>query len=127
MTVQNPTEKDCWTTCTSCYRCADRGRFAKCEACSGRADPNRRIYPDPDDYCDCKNGILRYRAQNGRQLLARLSGNPFAGKVVSTPMDSDERDWEAYLTEVREKRDEPDWDPIQFYDGTSVDRYLKKK
>lgn len=48
----NPTDKPCWTTCVSCFRCADKGRYgSRCNTCSGRSDPYNRREHDPDDYC----------------------------------------------------------------------------
>ena len=46
---QNPSNKDCWTYCTSCSRCADKGRYTHCNKCSGRFDPKGKIEVHPED------------------------------------------------------------------------------
>lgn len=125
--MQNPSDKYCFQMCKSCYRCADRGSKAECQSCSGRHDPDVKRYPDPDDYCDCRNGILRYRLQNGRLIIQKFHHNPFGGKVTSEAQTADERDWQSFLNTAREKLDDPNWDPIQFVDGESTDKWLNKR
>lgn len=112
---QNASEKDCWQTCSSCFRCANKTRYTKCGDCSGRHDPFGQMGPDHDDYCECTKGVLRWREKtNGRVLISRLKGDPFAGKTVTERETEDERDWDRYLQDTREKMDNPTWDPIKY-------------
>ena len=71
----NPTDKWCWTFCPSCNRCQDKGRYTKCNGCSGRYDPELRIQGDNEDFCDCKNGVLRWKTQQGRLVMTRFKSN----------------------------------------------------
>lgn len=117
MTVStNPSYRWCWSTCSACYRCKDKGRYSQCSNCSGRHDPHLYSEPDPDDFCVCGEGILRWRARDGRLVIRKYSSNPFETKVVTEKKTEDERDWEAYLMDVRERMDNPNWDPIQITD-----------
>lgn len=122
-------DRDCYVTCTSCFRCADKGRFAKCATCSGRPDPERRRYPDPDDYCRCKEGVLQYKTKEGRLLVAKIPGNPFGSKIESEKETVEERDYNAMVKRMREKTGDPNWDPVRFENGLSAynwyDRYKK--
>lgn len=113
---KNPVTKDCWTFCPSCNRCQDKGRYSKCQSCSGRYDPKGNIDPHPDDYCDCKNGILRWRTQEGKIVHVRFKSNPFKGKVKYEKKSQDERDWDAYVKDMREKMDDPNFNPITIYE-----------
>lgn len=112
----NPTEKWCWTFCASCNRCQDKGKYNKCKGCSGRYDPEGTIEPDQDDYCDCKNGVLRWKTKEGKLLIVKFTSNPFKGKVTYKKKSEDERDWDAYVNDMREKLDDPTWDPITIID-----------
>lgn len=123
--MQNPSDKHCWSMCSSCYRCSQKGCMSACASCSGRHDPNDRRYPDPDDYCRCAEGILQYKTQNGKLIVKKFYQNPFGGTVKTESASQDETDWQAYLKASREKLDDPNWDPITFYDGTSVDKWFK--
>ena len=117
----NPTHKSCWVFCSCCNRCQDKGRYSKCSDCSGRYDPKLKIMPDPDDYCDCKNGILRWRARKTDQMIiVKYNRNPFGGKALTDQVTEDERDWNAYLYDLREKMDNPFFNPIQYEDHTPV-------
>ena len=108
----NPSDKPCWVACASCHRCYDKGRWgSRCVECSGRHDPNLRIYPDRDDVCECRNGILRWKTQTGRRIIAKF--DPSTGNVIEEKKTQDEADYNAYLKEQREKRDDEHWDPIQ--------------
>lgn len=113
---QNPTTKNCWVFCPSCNRCQDKGRYTKCGSCSGRYDPKGCIDPDKDDYCDCKNGILRWKTKEGRILMTRFKTNPFKGEVKYIKKSQDERDWDSYVKDMREKMDDPNWNPITIFD-----------
>ncbi len=127
MSIENPSDKPCWNPCVSCHRCADKGKYDRCADCSGRYDPARRIYADPDDRCDCKNGILRWKTQKGQKIVAPLTKNPFEGKVIQKDTESeDERDWQAYLKSEQERRDDPNWDPLMFDDGTSTNAWMER-
>lgn len=112
---KNPTTRDCWTFCLSCNRCSDKGKYAKCAGCSGRYDPAGKIDPDRDDFCDCKNGVLRWRTQQGRLIITKFNSNPFKGEVKYQKKSEDERDWDSYVADMREKMDDPNWNPIQIY------------
>lgn len=113
---QNPTTKECWVFCSSCNRCQDKGRYTKCNGCSGRYDPKGCIEPDRDDYCDCKNGVLRWKTKEGKLLMTRFKTNPFKGQVTYVKKSQDERDWDSYVKDMREKMDDPNWNPITIFD-----------
>lgn len=121
----NPTDKPCWNLCLSCHRCADKGKYSKCYSCSGRQDPHQRLIHDPDDYCDCRNGILRWVTKKGQHLVVKIPTNPFEGKVKVESVSESERDWNAYLNDMRERLNDPEWDPLRFSDGSSVDEWTK--
>jgi hypothetical protein len=112
----NPTERWCWKFCNSCNRCEDKGRYSQCGGCSGRYDPKLAIPADDDDFCDCKNGVLRWRTQQGRIVITRFKSNPYAGKVTYEKKSEDERDWDSYVNDMREKLNDPNWNPIHIYD-----------
>lgn len=111
----NPTEKSCWNFCFSCNRCQDKGRYSKCQGCSGRYDPKLTIPSDDDDFCDCRNGNLRWRTRQGRLIVTKFKSNPFKGEVKYEKKSEDERDWDSYVKDMREKMNEPNWNPISFY------------
>lgn len=115
-TYKNPTENPCWVFCPSCNRCQDKGRYTKCKGCSGRFDPEGVIDPDIDDYCDCKNGNLRWKTKQGKLLMTRFRTNPFKGTVKYEKKSEDERDWDSYVKDMREKLNDPNWDPIAIVD-----------
>ena len=110
--VKNPVFNDCWKFCSSCSRCQDKGRYTKGSGCSGRYDPKLIIDPDPDDYCDCKNGVLRWRSKQGKLLIAKFKTNPFKGEVKYEKKSEDERDWDSYVNDMREKMNDPTFNPI---------------
>lgn len=126
MSIDNPTSKSCWTPCVSCHRCADKGKYDKCSGCSGRYDPARRIYPDPDDFCDCRNGILRWKTQKGQKIVAKIPTNPFESKIQSDRTTQDEKEWQQYLGEQQERFDDETWDPLLFEDGSSTNAWLER-
>lgn len=109
---KNATDNDCWTLCTSCSRCGDKGRYTKCKGCSGRYDPLGKTEPDPQDFCDCKNGVLRWKTQEGKLIMTRFKTNPFKGQVKYEQKSEDERDWDSYVNDMREKMDDPNFNPI---------------
>lgn len=115
-TYKNPTENPCWVFCPSCNRCQDKGRYTKCKGCSGRFDPEGTIDPDIDDYCDCKNGNLRWKTKQGKLIMTRFKTNPFKGTVKYEKKSEDERDWDSYVADMREKLDDPNWNPITIID-----------
>ena len=111
-TFENPAFKSCWETCQACYRCSAKGSYAKCNRCSGRFDMYGVTVPDPEDYCTCTSGVLRYKTKEGLVLVPYRS-NPFEAKVMQKEKLQDEEDWNAYLGELRERFQNPDYDPIQ--------------
>lgn len=126
-TYSNPSHRQCWGTCQSCFRCEDKGRYTHCKDCSGRHDPRGHIDPDIDDYCDCRNGILRWKTQKGQRVIVPIKSNPFGGKVMAESRTEDERDWESYLGEMRERFDNPNWDPIELYKHDQRLKYMDGK
>lgn len=124
-TFKNSADKWCWKNCRSCGRCSNKGMMAACAGCPGRFDMDGSRLPDPDDTCRCTEGILQYVKETGQLVQVRFKSNPFAGVVKYQPVDKDEDDWESYLKDVREKKDDENYDPIQFQDGTSTAKWLK--
>lgn len=112
--------RDCWKPCRSCWKCEDQGKFAKCATCPGRADYFRRMYPDPDSYCDCKNGVLRHRTKWGQLIVRKFMSSPYEGRVQTDAISEDEEEWNNYLNERREFLQNPTWDPVRFLDDTST-------
>jgi len=53
-------------------------------------------------------------------IIRRYVTNPFQGKFKTDGETSDERDWNQYINENREKYDDEHWDPVRFGDGTST-------
>jgi len=115
-TYQNPATKPCWAYCLSCSRCQDKGRYTKCNGCSGRYDPRGKIDVNNDDFCDCKNGILRWKTKNGKLLITKFNSNPFKGTVKYQKQSQDEADWDSYVNDMREKMDDPNFNPITIYE-----------
>lgn len=123
---ENPSEKSCWDMCSSCFRCSDKGKYAKCNSCSGRHDPDMKRDPYYiDDRCRCTEGILQYRLQNGQMIVRKFHSSPFAGQVVTDAETEDEQEWTRYIQEQREKLNDPTWDPVQFDDGTSTFDWMR--
>lgn len=123
----NPSDKACWKTCGSCYRCGDKGRYAKCHSCSGRHDPGLQRDPyDYDDMCRCAEGVLQYRANDGRLLKKRFLSSPFASNIVTDAETKDEQEWKQYIAESRERLDDETWDPVRFTDGTSTHDWARR-
>jgi len=111
-TYQNPSTKECWQYCFSCGRCENKGRYDKCKSCSGRYDPRGIIDAHPEDYCDPRNGVLRWKTGTGRIVITRFKSNPYAGSVQIEQKTQDERDWDSYVKDTREKMNDPKWNPI---------------
>lgn len=125
---RNPSDLSCFKACTSCFRCEDKGKYAKCNRCSGRHDPEMERDPyDIDDKCRCTEGILQLRTKDGRFIKTKFPHDPFDGNVKTDAVSQDEQDWNDYLYEMRSKYDDPDWDPIQFEDGSSVSNWTEEK
>lgn len=112
---ENPVNLPCWETCTACGRCKNKGRYAKCQSCSGRNDPTCAKDPHPDDFCDCRNGILRWITKQGRLIIVKYKSNPYKTDIYKNHQTQDERDYESYLNDMRERLDDPTYDPIEFY------------
>lgn len=121
--AENPSDKSCFITCKACFRCADKGRFTKCNSCSGRHDPFDKSSPNPDDYCRCTEGILQWVTQQGQLVVRKYTKNPFAGTVITESKTQDESDWENYLMDLREKMDNPTYNPVQF---TEIDVFSSR-
>lgn len=118
--------RECWKPCRSCFKCEDQGKFAKCASCPGRADFYRRMYNDPDSYCDCRNGILRHRTQAGRLIVRKFLSSPYGGSVRTDAVSEDEEQWNAYIQERREFLQNPTWDPIKMPDGSGASEWSDK-
>lgn len=111
---EDPADLPCFKACMACLRCEDKGKYAKCNHCSGRRDPGLRKDPyDIDDHCSCKEGILRIRTSKGKLLIRKYPSNPFEGSVAQEQKTQDEVDYEAHVAEMREKLDDPTYDPVQ--------------
>lgn len=124
----NPSEKRCFKLCASCFKCEDKGKYASCSTCSGRHDPGAAQKFDPydvDSFCDCRNGVLRHRTQNGKLIIRRFMSNPYKGSVKTDAETQDERDWNNFVREKQEQLGDPNFSPITFQDGTSVDKWLR--
>jgi len=118
---ENPTTLPCFSACSSCLRCDDKGKYEKCNRCSGRHDPDAIRDPhDIDDRCRCTEGILQYRLQTGKLIQKKFLSNPFKGKVETDAETPDEQDWRQFVTEQREKLNDPTFDPVTLEDGTST-------
>ena len=125
-TYRDPTELHCFKYCTSCGRCSNKDRYNCGEKCSGRLDKAGCRVPHADDYCRCAQGILQWVTQEGRLVQVRMQSDPFAAVVKYDNISQDEADWNSYLADTREKLDDPNWDPVQFDDGTSTDAWNRK-
>lgn len=107
-TYEDPALKLCFNSCSACYRCKDKGRFpGRCDTCSGCMDPAGKIDVDPDNFCQCAEGVLRWRTKNNRLIIRKYNSNPFGGRIQQKKETDDERDWERYLQEYREHMENP--------------------
>lgn len=75
---------------------------------------------DRDDACRCKEGILQMRLKSGRLVKRKYESSPFGGSVKTDVETQDERDWNSYVADQRELRDDPEYDPIRFDDGSGA-------
>ena len=95
--------------------------MAACSSCSGRFDPQLRRDPyDIDDRCRCREGVLQYRTKVGRLIVTKFPTNPFEKRMVFDAMSQDEKEWEQYVNEERERLNDPSFDPVQFANGKST-------
>lgn len=112
----NPSHRECFDACSACFRCDQRGKYAKCAGCSGHHDPFGTIDPHPDDTCTCAEGVLRFIDSKGELHLVRYRNNPFAGTVTLMNQTEDEREWDAYVNDIREKINDPHFNPVEVVD-----------
>lgn len=127
-TYRNPANKYCFTMCKSCFRCDKRGSSA-CPSpnkCSGRPDKEGIRDPKPDDFCDCKNGVMRWVTKKGQLIIRRYTSNPFAAEVTTDTESTDDRDWGSYVAEQRELLNDEFYDPIVFDEGGSTYDWQRK-
>lgn len=118
---RNPSTLPCFSLCSSCFRCEDKGKYEKCNRCSGRHDPLGKKDPyDDRDRCRCREGILQIRLKNGQLMVRQFQSSPYGGEVQTDAESQDERDWNSFISEKREQLDDPTYDPIQFEDGSST-------
>jgi hypothetical protein len=115
-TYENPTDKRCWTSCQACFRCEAKGSLSKCNGCSGRFDLNGRVVPHEDDRCRCKEGLLQYVKENGKMVQVKYRKDPFAGTIIRKEATQDERDWSRYVNDLRERHQDPDYEPVEITD-----------
>jgi hypothetical protein len=48
--------------------------------------------------------------------MTKFKSNPFKGQVKYEQKSEDERDWDSYVSDMREKMDDPTWNPITIVD-----------
>jgi hypothetical protein len=118
-----PQDKHCFAFCTSCMRCDRKGSSAcpKPNSCSGHIETEQGHSWDPhdrDDYCRCKEGVLQIRLKAGGLVQRRYLSSPFKADIKTDAVTADERDWNAYIAEQRELRDDPTFDGLMFDDGS---------
>jgi len=119
--VINPADRSCFVPCVSCNRCAQKGSRPACTTCSGRFDPQLRRDPyDIDDRCRCREGVLQYRTKMGRLVVTKLPSNPFKKTMAFDKISQDEKEWEQYVDEERERLNDPGFDPVRFTNGKST-------
>ena len=112
-TYMNPSHKACFNVCKACFRCGDRGKYDKCKTCSGKHDPFGVIDAHEDDFCQCTQGILRFVTKVGQVRRIPYRSNPFKGEVTMVNKTEDERAWDEYVKDVREKLDDPTFEPVK--------------
>lgn len=112
-TYRNPTEKQCWETCQACFRCAAKGTRLECSRCSGRFDLHGITDPHEDDRCRCTEGVLQYVKADSTLVQVKYKSNPFKGSIQRKEKTPDERDWENYVTSLREKFGDENYNPIK--------------
>ena len=59
---------------------------------------------------------MRWRTQEGKLIITRFKSNPFKGKVNYEKKTQDERDWDSYVKDMREKLGDPNFNPITIVD-----------
>lgn len=128
MSCQVASDRRCWIPCQSCFRCADKGKYDKCNNCTGHHDVKYLRDPyDVDDYCRCKEGIFQYRTSKGHLIIRKFPKNPFRGSWKSDAASTgDESDWDSYLQQLREELDNASYDPVQFSDGGSTYDWIQR-
>jgi len=52
--------------------------------------------------------------------VKQFLSSPFKGQVVTDAVTNDEEDWKQYVTEQRERLNDPTFDPVTLDDGTST-------
>lgn len=127
-TYRNPVERSCFEPCMACSRCEKRSTSA-CPApntCSGRPDREGMRDPHPDDLCFCKQGIMRWVTKQDRLIIRKYETNPFKSEVKTDAVTPDEEDWNRYLGEQRELRNDEHWDPVKFNDGSGTTDYFRR-
>jgi len=124
----NPVTRSCFVGCASCHRCEKRAHDG-CPfptTCSGRPDVEGMRDPHPDDLCQCKTGVLRWVTKEQRVIIRRFKSSPFGGQIKTDTQDQADHDWNAYLNEKRNQIGDPNYDPVQFADGSSTTDYFNK-
>jgi hypothetical protein len=48
--------------------------------------------------------------------MVRFKTNPFKGEVKYSKKSQDERDWDSYVNDMREKMDDPNFNPVTIYE-----------
>lgn len=112
-TYRDPMQKSCFRQCGSCLRCQNKGMKTECDPCSGRPDEGGERIPHTDDFCDCRNGVMRWMTKEGQLIVRRYGSNPYKAEVKTDAVTADEHDWNAYLNERREKLNDPTWNPVR--------------
>lgn len=126
---RNPATRPCFELCGSCMRCD--ARFARtgtpCHSCSGRPDGEGVKDPHPDDFCQCKEGTLRWVTKRGQLIIRKFGSDPFATNVQTDTQSEDERAWNQFIAEKREEMNDPHWNPITTHISDAKLKYLEKK
>lgn len=93
--------------------------MTKCNGCSGRDDPTRTKHDpyDIDDRCRCSEGILQARLQSGQLIQYRYQNNPFGGGTKPRDLTEDERAWQEYVRQQRERMNDPNFNPVEITGG----------
>jgi len=68
---------------------------------------------------------MQIRLKSGRLVRRRFTSSPFGGKVSTDAETQDDRDWNSFISDQRELRDDPFFDPMRFNDGTSITDWQK--
>jgi hypothetical protein len=127
-TYRDPCTRSCFEPCAACSRCNKRGSSV-CpfpNSCSGRPDREGMREPHPDDLCQCTQGVMRWVTKEGKVIVRKYLRSPFVTEVKTDAVTADEQDWNHYIDEQRELRNDEFWDPVQFTDGTSTTDYYRR-